>query len=50
MDRKLATRQRGHLVKEHRGGEYAIADFLSVHRATVYRVPGRSQDMNVEVR
>ena len=56
MDRKqpkLTTRQQGHLVKEHRGGEYIIADLaelFSVYRATVYRVLGRSQDMNMEVR
>ncbi|WP_406314437.1 hypothetical protein OHA77_39370 [Streptosporangium sp. NBC_01639] len=59
MDRKqpkLTTRQQGHLVKEHRGGEHTIADLadlaelFSVYRATVYRVLGRSQDMNMEVR
>ncbi|MBB2741188.1 UNVERIFIED_ORG: hypothetical protein FHR35_001008 [Microbispora rosea subsp. rosea] len=53
MDRKqpkLTTRQQGHLVKEHRSGEYIIAELFSVHRATAYRVLGRSQDMNMEVR
>lgn len=47
-----AEADQGHLVKEHRGGDYTTADLaelFSVHRATVYRVLQRSQDMNTEV-
>ncbi|MER7578126.1 recombinase family protein [Streptomyces sp. NPDC126514] len=44
---KLSARQQAHLVEQHRGGEYTIADLaeiFSVSRATVYRVLERAQN------
>ncbi|WP_051808008.1 recombinase family protein [Streptomyces sp. NRRL F-2664] len=44
---KLSARQQAHLVVQHRGGEYTIADLaeiFSVSRATVYRVLERAQN------